>query len=138
MKPARTSVTRTIHFCYGHRLLGHRGKCRNLHGHNGILEITLDRARLDRMGMVTDFEKIKAVVERWVKDELDHKMLLNASDPMAQALSRLGEPVFLMKGNPTAENIAKLVFARARAKKLPVVRVRLWETRDSCAQYPGA
>ncbi|MDD5657712.1 MAG: 6-carboxytetrahydropterin synthase [Elusimicrobia bacterium] len=138
MKRALHCVTRVIHFCYGHRLAGHRGKCRNLHGHNGVLEVTLGRPRLDRMGMVMDFERIKRVVERWVKDELDHKMLLDAHDPLAGALRRLGEPVVRLKGSPTAENIARLVYRRARSRKLPVLRVKLWETRDSCAQFPGA
>jgi len=131
------SVTRVIHFCYGHRLLGHRGKCRHLHGHNGVIEVTL-RRRLDRLGMVMDFARIKAAVEGWVKAELDHRMLLNARDPLAAALRALGEPVVALPGNPTAENIARLVYARARARKLPVLRVRLWETRDSAAQYPAA
>ena len=73
----------------------------------------------------------------WVKSTLDHKMLLNSRDPLARALRALGEPVVTLKGNPTAENIARLVYARARARKLPVLNVRLWETRDSSAQYPG-
>ena len=138
MSPAKAHhVTRVIHFCYGHRLLEHRGKCRHLHGHNGVLEVTLRRKRLDRMGMVMDFEKIKSAVADWVKSTLDHKMLLNSRDPLAPALRKLGEPVVALNGNPTAENIARLVYARARARKLPVVRVRLWETRDSSAQYPA-
>ncbi|HBT62070.1 MAG TPA: 6-pyruvoyl tetrahydrobiopterin synthase [Elusimicrobia bacterium] len=132
--PAHT-VTRIIHFCYGHRLLGHRGKCLHLHGHNGVIEITLRRGRLDRMGMVMDFERIKATVEKWVKAELDHRMLLNRRDPLAPILRRLGEPVVALSGNPTAENIARLIYARAKAKRLPVLSVRLWETRDSCAHY---
>ena len=132
------SVTRRIHFCYGHRLLGHRGKCRHLHGHNGVLEVTLRRTGLDRMGMVMDFERIKSAVEDWVKAELDHRMLLNRRDPLAEALRALGEPVVTLSGNPTAENIARLVHARARSRKLPVLWVRLWESRDSVAQYPAA
>ena len=131
-------VTKIIHFCYGYRLLGHRGKCRHLHGHNGVLEVTLRRVRLDRMGMVMDFERIKSSVADWVKATLDHKMLLSSRDPLARALRGLGEPVVTLQGNPTAENIARLVYARARARKLPVLRVRLWESRDSAAEYPAA
>ncbi|MBI5241844.1 MAG: 6-carboxytetrahydropterin synthase [Elusimicrobia bacterium] len=135
--PKTHSVTKVIHFCYGHRLLGHRGKCRHLHGHNGILEVTLRRGRLDRLGMVMDFERIKAAVADWVKATLDHKMLLNVRDPLARALRDLGEPVVTLPGNPTAENIARLVYARARSRRLPVLSVRLWESRDSCALYPA-
>ncbi len=133
-----TSVTRVIHFCYGHRLLGHGGKCRHLHGHNGVIEVTLRRRRLDRLGMVEDFERIKSGIAKWVKKNLDHKMLLDSRDPLAKILRSEGEPVVLMKGNPTAENIAQLVYGRAKRLKLPVTRVRLWETRDSCAQHPAA
>jgi 6-pyruvoyltetrahydropterin/6-carboxytetrahydropterin synthase len=135
--PKPHCVTRVIHFCYGHRLLEHRGKCRHLHGHNGVLEVTLRRSRLNRMGMVMDFERIKSAVADWVQSTLDHKMLLNSRDPLVRTLRALGEPVVTLKGNPTAENIARLVYARARARKLPVLYVRLWETRDSYAQYPG-
>lgn len=131
------SVTRVIHFCYGHRLLGHRGKCRHLHGHNGMLEVTLRRKKLDRLGMVTDFERIKSAVADWVKATLDHKMLLNVRDPLVHMLRKLGEPVVTLSGNPTAENIAHLVYEHTRRRKLPVLRVRLWESRDSVAQYPA-
>ena len=40
-----------------------------------------------------------------------------------------------MKENPTAENIAKLVFDYARSQNLPVVSVKLWETETSVAVY---
>lgn len=129
------SVTRLIHFCYGHRLLGYQGKCRHPHGHNGLLEITVRKSRLDRLGMVVDFEEIKAKVQKWVDAELDHKMLLNRRDPLAKILRDLGEPVVLMDGNPTAENIAKLVFEYARARGRAVSSVRLWETANSFAQH---
>lgn len=130
-------VTKVIHFCYGHRLLEHRGKCRHLHGHNGVLEITLLRKSLDRMGMVMDFDRIKSAVADWVKSRLDHKMLLNSRDPLVRVLRAQGEPVVALPGNPTAENIARLVYTRARRRGLPVHSVRLWESRDSSALYPA-
>jgi 6-pyruvoyltetrahydropterin/6-carboxytetrahydropterin synthase len=42
-----------------------------------------------------------------------------------------------MDVNPTAENIAKLIFEHARSQKLPVTEVRLWETPTSFAAYRG-
>ncbi|MES9926921.1 MAG: 6-carboxytetrahydropterin synthase, partial [Candidatus Thiodiazotropha sp. 6PDIVS] len=36
------TVTKEIHFCYGHRLLNHKGKCRHLHGHNATAVIHLE------------------------------------------------------------------------------------------------
>ena len=132
------AVTRLIHFCYGHRLLGYAGKCRHPHGHNGKIEITLKKASLDKLGFVMDFEEIKEKVQRWVDSELDHKMLLNRRDPLVKILQDLGEPVVLMKDNPTAENIARLIFDYAKGRKLPVVSVRLWETVNSHADYAGS
>ncbi|MBI4055930.1 MAG: 6-carboxytetrahydropterin synthase [Elusimicrobia bacterium] len=129
------SVTKIIHFCYGHRLLGYPGKCRHPHGHNGKIEITLTRPKLDRLGMVMDFEAIKKNVQAWVDQELDHKMILNRKDPLAKILLKLGEPCYLIPENPTAEAIAKLIFEYARKKKLPVSEVRLWETSNSFASY---
>ena len=130
-------VTRLIHFCYGHRLLEYAGKCRHPHGHNGKIEITLRKSKLDKLGFVMDFEEIKEKVQRWVDTELDHKMLLNRKDPLAKTLKDMGEPVVLMDGNPTAENIARYIFDYAKGRKLPVVSVRLWETVNSHADYVG-
>src|SRR5882762_7731031 len=131
------SVTRLIHFCYGHRLLGYAGKCRHPHGHNGRIEITLSRPKLDKLGMVMDFEEIKTTVQKWVDAELDHKMLLNKRDPLVKILRDLGEPVVTLDQNPTAENIARFIFDYARKRKLPVASVRLWETENSFAAFGG-
>ena len=132
------SVTRLIHFCYGHRLLDYEGKCKHPHGHNGRIEITIETKGLDARGMVMDFGDIKKHVQSWVDEELDHKMLLNARDPLVEILRTLGEPVVTLEGNPTAENIAKHIFEYARGKKLPVSAVRLWETENSFAEYRAA
>ena len=129
------TVTRLIHFCYGHRLLNYSGKCRHPHGHNGKIEITLARPKLDKLGMVMDFEEIKKTVQKWVDAELDHKMLLNKRDPLVAILRDLGEPVVTLPENPTAENIARMIYDYARGKKLPVTAVKLWETENSFASY---
>lgn len=131
------SVTRLIGFCYGHRLLDYAGKCRFLHGHNGTLEVTIAKRGLDRLGMVMDFSEIKDKIQRWVDAELDHRMILNARDPLIPELHRRGEPFVTLRGNPTAENIARHVYDYARSQKLPVASVRLWETPNSIAEYRG-
>jgi 6-pyruvoyltetrahydropterin/6-carboxytetrahydropterin synthase len=128
-------VTREIHFCYGHRLLNYDGKCRFLHGHNGRAIITLASAELDSLGMVMDFSHIKRVISAWIDENLDHKMLLHKNDPVLPLLRAQGEPVFLMDANPTAENIARLIFDLAASKGFPVTEVRLWETDDCFASY---
>ena len=128
-------VVREIEFCYGHRLLNYDGKCRYLHGHNGKAMITMEGQDLDYRGMVVDFSDIKKHVSTWIDANLDNRMILNAADPVVDYLKQQGEPVFLMDTNPTAENIAKLIFDFAKSQKLPVTEVSLWETFKSYATY---
>ena len=128
-------VTKTIDFCYGHRLLDYAGKCRHLHGHNGRLEVDMEAAELNDLGLVMDFNEIRDTVKGWVDDNLDHRMLLWRRDPAVPALTELGEPLYLMDENPSAENISKLIYLQMHARGLKVSEVRLWETSTSYAAY---
>lgn len=128
-------VSREIDFSYGHRLLNYAGKCRHLHGHNGRTLITIESSELDARGMVMDFSEIKRVLSQWIDEALDHRMILCRKDPAVAVLQQLGEPLFLMDENPTAENIAKLIFQQASQRGFPVVEVRLWETPRCYATY---
>jgi 6-pyruvoyltetrahydropterin/6-carboxytetrahydropterin synthase len=130
-------VTREIHFCYGHRLLNYDGKCRNLHGHNGKAVLTLEGESLDQLGMLVDFSHIKRVVQTWIDDTLDHKMILHRDDPVLADLRRRDEPVVIVDCNPTAEHIARMIFDYTKSQGLPVLEVTLWETENSCATYRG-
>jgi 6-pyruvoyltetrahydropterin/6-carboxytetrahydropterin synthase len=130
-------VSREIEFCYGHRLINYDGKCRHLHGHNGLAVITLEAPSLDERGMLVDFGEIKRDVQRWIDENLDHNLLLCQDDPILPVLQQQGERVFVMSTNPTAENIAKLIFDRAKDAGLPVVEVLLWETPKCNAAYRG-
>jgi 6-pyruvoyltetrahydropterin/6-carboxytetrahydropterin synthase len=131
------SVTRELTFCYGHRLLNYDGKCRHLHGHNGKAVITLAADALDQLGMVMDFTRLKRVVGGWIDDQLDHKMILHKNDPFLPFMRQQGEPVFVLDVNPTAENIARLIFDFTAEQGFPVVEVKLWET-DSCYASYGS
>ena len=128
-------VSREIDFCYGHRLLNYDGKCRHLHGHNGRAVITLEASSLDHRGMVFDFSDIKLVVSSWIDDNLDHRMILNEKDPAVEVLRELGEPLYLLETNPTAENIAKLIFEYTRDHGFPILQCQLWETPRCFATY---
>ena len=129
------SVTKTIGFCYGHRLIDHKGKCRNLHGHNGLVEIEVEAEELDELGVVMDFSDIRDMVKGWIDANLDHRMILNRRDEAVPALRTLGEPMYLIDENPTAENISKLIYGQARDMGIDVKEVRLWETPSSYAAY---
>ncbi len=128
-------VSREIEFCYGHRLLDYEGKCRYLHGHNGLALVTIESPSLDHRGMVMDFSEIKRVLSQWIDESLDHRMILRRDDPAVAPLQQLGEPLYLLDENPTAENIARLIYEYARKQGFPVVEVRLWETPRCCAVY---
>lgn len=130
-------VSREIEFCYGHRLINYEGKCRHLHGHNGLAVITLEAPELDERGMLVDFGEIKRDVQVWIDENLDHNLLLCKDDAILPVLQREGERVFVMAANPTAENIAKLIFDRAKSAGLPVVEVILWETPKCNAVFRG-
>jgi 6-pyruvoyltetrahydropterin/6-carboxytetrahydropterin synthase len=128
-------VTREIDFCYGHRLLNYEGKCRYLHGHNGKAIITVEAPTLDVRGMVLDFSDIKQVVATWIDENLDHRMILCKDDPVIPMLQEMNEPLYLLDENPTAENIAKLIFEKTRAAGFPILEARLWETPKCFATY---
>jgi 6-pyruvoyltetrahydropterin/6-carboxytetrahydropterin synthase len=51
------------------------------------------------------------------------------------SLRSLGEPVYTLDSNPTAERIARLLFDISREQGLPVSRVTVWETPTSWATY---
>lgn len=122
-------VTKCLYFEAAHFLRGYEGACQNLHGHSYKLEITFGAKNLDELGMVIDFKRIKEYAEETLK-EYDHT-----------CLNHLGgyETV-----NPTAERLAKVIFERMRAElacddavenHVRVLSVRVWETRDSYAEY---
>lgn len=129
------TVTRSISFCYGHRLLAYEGPCMHLHGHNARAVITLEAQELDRRGMVVDFVDIKLAVKEWIDAELDHTMLLHEDDPFLAVMRGHGERVKAVPFNPTAENIARMIFERVQELGFPVIEVTLWETETSQATY---
>jgi 6-pyruvoyltetrahydropterin/6-carboxytetrahydropterin synthase len=87
--------------------------------------------------MLVDFGEIKDKVQRWIDENLDHTMLLCRDDPILPLLRDRGERVFVMDDNPTAENIARLIYEHAVGTGLPVIEVTLWETERCYAAYTG-
>ena len=133
------SVAREFSFSYGHRLYRYEGKCRRLHGHNARVRVEIlgdeNGAKLDDQGMAFDFARMKSTLGRWLEEELDHRVFLSADDPLADLLDAANDPPIRVDGAPTAETLAKLIFDRARADGLNVVRVDFWETEKCRATY---
>ena len=91
----------------GHRVVGHEGKCRNLHGHNYRFHFVVEAEQLDDVGRVIDFSIIKNTLCNWLEENYDHKFLMWEQDPYIQELEKLSpESMVVVSFNPTAENIA--------------------------------
>ena len=128
-------VSKSVSFCYGHRLLNYTGKCQHLHGHNARAVITLESKVLDERGMVEDFSEVKRLVWSWLDEEIDHTLLLHRDDPILPVLQGAGERVMATDENPTAEVIARMIYEFVAGKGYPVTGVTLWETETSHASY---
>ena len=117
--------------------MAHQGKCANYHGHRYTALITVSNSKLYE-GMVMDFGDIKRLLGAWIDENWDHGMLLQAGDPMIPMLEFGGCKHWVMMGPPTAEEMAKELYAKA-VELLPdsifVERVRLYETPNCHADY---
>ncbi len=135
------SIMRRFTFCAGHRLVGHEGKCRNLHGHNYALEVYVTGAEQDQIGRIIDFKLLKQRVKTWVDEHWDHAFVLWEQDDNGLAAIRSSEPhrIYELDANPTSENMA-LYFLHKIAPKLlegtgaSAYKVRLWESEETCAE----
>lgn len=140
-----TTVTRKFTFDAGHRVLGHSGKCRHLHGHTYTAEVTVAAEGLDNLGMVVDFGVIKEKVGTWLDQNWDHNLILHRRDPIMCLVPEARECVcdgrepYVLPGllNPTAEVMAEHLYRAAQSllEGFRVVRVRLWETPNCYADY---
>lgn len=90
----------------GHRVVGHEGKCRHLHGHNYRIHFKV-AGELDQVGRVLDFGVIKSRLCMWLEDHWDHRMLLWSDDPHVDGLLAVDPMIVLLPFNPTAENMAE-------------------------------
>lgn len=120
-------IGRRFTFCASHQLHHHLGKCKNLHGHNYVLEVQItgpiSLADGPGFGMVMDFSTLDKMVQMEVIDPLDHTHI-NDKIP-----------------DPTAENILsvivgwlsqQLVFGRGPVR---LHSVKLWENERSWAYW---
>lgn len=143
------TCTRRFEWDAAHRVLGHKGKCRHLHGHRYVAEVTVSAKKLDNLGMVIDFSVLKEIVGKWIDDMWDHNILLNEKDPLLRVREEsidcdldvfAGRIPYIFQGdNPTAENIAEELFVKAERLLLEhgiwVTNVRVWETPNCYADY---
>ena len=122
------TVTKIFEFAYAHRLEDYEGACKNLHGHNGKLEIEIQLTEYlserglsdEKLGMVIDFSKLKKIVNEEVIDKLDHSYLNDVMN----------------RRDPTAENMCLLVKEKLYCKfGDALVSIKVWETSTSFAKW---
>ena len=145
-------ICRTFEIENGHMLSKHPDKCRFPHGHTRRVEIILEASQLDENEMVCDFKVVKEAAGAFL-ETLDHSMCINTEDPKYSEMKAwFGDRIIAFKNqDPTTEMIAKLIYERVverlaeyasgQAKRYPlrphvhVVKVRVWETSSSWAEY---
>ncbi len=128
-------ITKEVYFCYGHRLMNHPGKCRNLHGHSVKAAISIRQQNLNDQAMVCDFSDIKASVKNYIDEQLDHNFLLHRDDPLVPALKANNERFMLLDEHPTAEVLSKMIFNYLKQQGFNIDQVVLWETDSASACY---
>lgn len=137
-------ITRRVEFDAAHRLPDHDGKCRRLHGHRYVVDVTVDGpVHLDgpKRGMVVDFGDLDLIIAD-VIGEWDHRTLLWDQDPMAGPIAEIDpESVIRLPFVPTAENLAGYIahglggHLDPTSSRAHVVEVRVQETPRGWATW---
>jgi len=98
------------------------------HGHNYILEVTLEGEPDPVTGMIFDLKKLKDIIQQSVIEPMDHRFLNFEVPPFDKVV-------------PTVENVAAEIWERLRAKidggGARLENVRLYETDDLYVDYTG-
>lgn len=140
-------ITRKFAFDSAHRVLGHEGKCRHLHGHRYEAHVGVySLVPLDRIGRVVDFSEIKTRIGGWIDQHWDHNFLCHPDDPLYSLFAAdINSPIFggkapwvMRNGNPTAENIAQELFIIGQgllSLPLRIASVTIYETPNCWAAW---
>jgi len=100
----------------------------NGHGHNYVLEVTVEGDTDPLTGMVFDLRELKEILNREVVEPMDHRFLNREVPPFDQVV-------------PTTENLATEIWKRLQPPiDRPGVKlrnVRLYETLDLYVDYGG-
>jgi 6-pyruvoyltetrahydropterin/6-carboxytetrahydropterin synthase len=98
--------------------------------------------------MVIDFYHLKSAVKELIDYKLDHSFIIDRNDPLFPHMKKLAEEfglkLFVVDFVPTAERLAEFIyqylkekFRSAGIKDVDIVKVALWETATSKAEYCG-
>lgn len=128
-------------FDAAHRILGHAGKCAWLHGHTYRLRVTVEADALDPLGMVMDFDDLKALVDKHLLARWDHAALLRQDDPLVPAVARVQaeapHKVVTLRENPTVEVLAQAAvetLSPALPAGIRLARLTIWESPTAASE----
>ena len=141
---SRTTIGLKIEIDMGHRIPGHTGKCRGVHGHRYVFEAEVAGAVIESPGgsaegMVLDFGDLKALLVETISTPWDHGLMLYERDPILEAMRSLpGQKIVEVPFIPTAERIAahafQLLAPPLKGKGLHLRALTVWETPSSWAR----
>lgn len=133
------TVCKVFSFDASHQLVGHFGKCANLHGHTYKLEVRL-KAQPNRIhgssdeSFVIDFYNLKKTVNELIVDKLDHAFIAQGNEPALIALQATEVKVVVLGFRSTVENMSRYICWRLMKEGMPVHSVRMWETPTGWAE----
>jgi 6-pyruvoyltetrahydropterin/6-carboxytetrahydropterin synthase len=136
-------ITRSYEISAGHHLPLHEGKCREPHGHNYVIEVTVEGTQQDSgpaTGMVMDFADLDRMSNACL-NVLDHQDL-NELDA-TKYLTHSGKRHQSLLMPPTAENICEWIFMTIEDSVRyygvgHLAKVRVYETRNSYVEMSDA
>ena len=130
--------TQVINFDAAHRVIGHKGNCKMLHGHTYRIEATFTSNCLDNLGMVIDFKVIKDILKTWLTENWDHNAILSSEDKELgnYITSVTKQKVYYLNSNPTAENMADYLLNKIcpqifKEQNATCIKIKLYESNAS-------
>ncbi len=100
----------------------------NGHGHNYVLEVTLEGDADPETGMIFDLKRLKEIIQQRVIEPMDHRFLNYEVPPFDKMV-------------PTAENVAAEIWHRLEpdfeSGRARLRNIRLYETEDLYVDYSG-
>ena len=130
------TISKKFSFEATHRLVPpYSGKCSHLHGHCWSVRLFLSSQQLDERGFVRDFTELRPLRE-WIAENLDHSTLVSDRDKVLLGwLQTNNQKHFVLRGNPTSEILAQLLFETSCTLGLEVSQVEVCETESASAVY---
>lgn len=137
----RYVAVRRLEIDAAHRLLNHKGKCHELHGHRYVFEVACSAEQTDDVGVVIDFADVKRVVGGWLDEAWDHGYIHEHGDVIAATAEAEMFKTYCLDAPPTAENLARHLYVVATqllaSTGISVSWVKCWETPNCWAAYPA-